>query len=745
MKVVFKYLKPFAVTLLICFALLFVQAICDLGLPNLMSDIVNNGIQKNGITDKVPKALSENAYNLIIKFVDADDLASFESSFKRVEKGTKEYISDYPYVENGNIYVYVNTDEEILNRDEGIFATASFAFVNYISSFAEQMEEKGGQEVMNTSEGLSKEDLDRIYEITPMLSIPEAQAKIKEEIDRANAADAMMKEQMSGAFINVFYNELGMDIEGMQRDYLIKMAIWMLLVTLIGGAATIIVNFFGSRMGSKVAMRLRKDVFKKVESFSLAEFDKFSTSSLITRTTNDIQQIQMLLIMGIRMICYAPILAIGGIFMAVSKSLSLSWIIAVAIVVIIGIILIVFAVAMPKFKLLQKLIDKVNLVGRENLSGMLVIRAFGTEKYEEKKFDDANIELTKTNRFVQKTMAFMFPTMMFIMSSLSLAIIWVGSHAIAESAIQIGDMMAFIQYSMQILMSFIMISIMFIMVPRAAVSANRIKEILETEITIVDKDDPVTISDVKGNVEFKNVSFKFEGAEDDTLSNISFTAKSGETTAIIGATGSGKSTVINLIPRFYDVTSGTIELDGVDIRDISQQALRDNIGYIPQKGLLFKGTIESNIKYGKEEANLEEVMQAIDVAQAEEFVSSKEEGVETEIAQGGTNVSGGQRQRLSIARALIKKSPIYIFDDSFSALDFKTDKALRKALKEYTGESTVIIVAQRVNTIMNAEQILVLDEGVLVGKGTHKELIKTCDAYREIAESQLSKEELEDE
>ena len=590
---------------------------------------------------------------------------------------------------------------------------------------------------------------EKLYEVLPMIQSMPAEA-LAEFIHTAAQSDSFLHAQMGVTFTKMFYEELGLNINHIQRTYIIMTGLKMLAIAFAGGIAAILVGFFAARMSARVAQRMRRDVFSKVESFSSAEYDKFSTASLITRTTNDIQQVQMLIGMGIRMMCYAPIMGIGGIIFAVNKSVSLSWIIAVAVVVLLGLIGIIFAIALPKFKSLQKLIDRLNLVSRENLSGMMVIRAFGNEAYEEKRFEGANGDLSKTNRFVQRTMAFMMPAMMLLMNCVTLVIVWSGSHAIADSTLQIGDMLAFMQYAMQIIMSFLMIAMMFIMVPRASVSAVRIREVLDTELEITDKKSTVSLVDnakknntvVKGKVEFKDVSFRYHNAESDVLEHITFTAKPGQTTAFIGSTGSGKSTLINLVPRFYDVTAGKIEIDGVDIRDIKQEELRDLIGYIPQKGVLFTGNIESNIRYGKELAEITEIEKAIEVAQAKEFVDSTEDGIATSIAQGGTNVSGGQKQRLSIARALVKKPPIYIFDDSFSALDFKTDAALRSALKKYTSDATVLIVAQRVSTIMNAEQIVVLDEGKVVGIGTHKELLATCKEYQEIAESQLSKEEL---
>ena len=518
----------------------------------------------------------------------------------------------------------------------------------------------------------------------------------------------------------------------------------MLLVALLGAVCTILVGFLSARLAAGTARNLRHDVFRKVERFSNAEFDRFSTASLITRTTNDIQQIQMLSVMALRFVFYAPIMGVGGVVKAVTKSPNLSWIIAVAVLVVIGLVLVLFSLSVPKFKLVQKLVDRLNLVTRESLTGMMVIRAFNTQKREEERFDEVNRDLTKTNLFVNRLMVFMMPVMMFVMNAVQITIIWIGAGQVDAGAIQVGDMMAFMQYAMQIIMSFLMISVMFIMLPRASVSAERINEVLDTEPVIQDKDAPKHFpSDFKGVVEFHNVTFTYPGASEPVLNDINFVAKPGETTAFIGSTGSGKSTLVNLIDRFYDVSAGHISIDGVDIRDVTQHELHEKIGFVPQKGVLFSGTIASNLRYGKEDAAEEELVAASRIAQAAEFIDEKENRYDSDIAQGGGNVSGGQKQRLSIARALVKQAPIYIFDDSFSALDFKTDAALRRALKQETGESTVLIVAQRISTIMGAEQIIVLDEGRIVGKGTHRELLQNCAVYREIAQSQLSEEELE--
>lgn len=533
--------------------------------------------------------------------------------------------------------------------------------------------------------------------------------------------------------------QMATDTTGSGQSYIYEIGAKMLLITLLSAVCSIAVSFFSSRIAASVSKELRLALFTKVNELSSAELDKFSTASLITRTTNDVQQIQSLITMALGVMLFAPLMGAGSVIMAIRKSTSLAWLTALAVLVVFGVLGVVMSIAMPKFKMLQTLVDKLNLVSREQLSGLMVIRAFGNEGYEEKRFDNANTDLTDTTRFVQRTVGALMPMVQLVTNILNIAIVWFGAKAIAAANLQIGDMMAFLQYAMHIMISFVMLSMIFIVLPRASVSAKRIEEVLNCKVTICDCEKPEVLERASGKVEFKNVSFRYDNADEDVLSDISFTAEPGQTTAFIGSTGSGKSTLINLIPRFYDVTAGSIELDGKDIRDISVASLRDNIGYIPQKGILFSGTIESNVKYGN---NSDDITEAIRVAQAEDFVSTKEEGIHSPISQGAANVSGGQKQRLSIARALAKKPPVYIFDDSFSALDFKTDAALRKALKEYTGDATVLIVAQRVSTIMNAEQIIVLDEGKMVGRGTHKELIDSCVQYREICESQLSKEEL---
>jgi ATP-binding cassette subfamily B protein len=554
--------------------------------------------------------------------------------------------------------------------------------------------------------------------------------------------DKMITQMAVGA-VKAEYTALGVDTGQLQTNYIIHTGVLMLLVSLLSITCTVVVGFLSAKTAAVSARDIRKDVFQKVESFSNTEFDKFSTASLITRSTNDVTQIQMVVIMVMRMVFYAPIIGVGGVIRALGKSSSMWWIIAVAVVTLLGLILVVFSIALPKFKIIQSLIDRLNLVTRENLSGMMVIRAFNRQGFEENRFDQANKDLTSNSLFINRIMVIMMPLMMLIMNGLSLLIIWVGAHQVAQSTMQVGDMMAFLQYTMQIVFAFLMLSMMFIILPRASVSGGRIADVLETEPTIKDPQDPRQFNEpFAGTIEFRKVCFRYPGALEDVLHDITFTSKPGQTTAFLGSTGSGKSTIVNLIPRFHDVTEGAIYVDGTDIRAVTQHDLRDKIGYIPQKGMLFSGTIESNLLYADENAGNNTLKEAADISQASEFIFSNPEGMAAEISQGGSNVSGGQKQRLSIARALVKKAPIYIFDDSFSALDFKTDAALRKSLKEKTGSSTVLIVTQRVSTIKNAEQIIVLDEGRIVGKGTHRELMENCEIYRDIALSQLSMEEL---
>ena len=738
-----KYLKPFIWGLLAAIVLLFIQAISDLNLPNYMSDIVNVGIQQNGIEHAAPDAISQKGMAMITTFMTDTEKTLVQDNYTLTPSAGKNaagtpYQSMYPNAES-ELYIRGDADDAARNQLDEVFGTATSTFINIMREMAPQPGADGAKKPAAT---MGEINLKNLYPMLPMLSaVPES--AVTAAHDTALSSDVRMRSQSGIMLAKAFYQELGADIYAMQSAYILQIGLIMLGIALIGGVATVLVSYLSAKIATGVARNLRKDVFNKIESFSNKEFDKFGTASLITRTTNDITQMQQLLQMGIRMVFFAPIMGIGGVVMAVNKSSSMSWILGLAGIVIMGLITVLFSIALPKFKIIQKLIDKLNLVSRENLSGLMVIRAFGTQKHEKMRFESANAELTNTNLFVNRLMSVMMPMMTIVMNGLTLLIIWVGAKQIAASTMQVGDMMAYMQYAMQVLMSFMMVSMMFIMAPRAAVSATRIADVLYTELSITDPLSPIQFkADKKGTLEFKHVHFRYDGAEEDALCDIDFTALPGQTTAIIGSTGSGKSTIANLALRFYDVSEGQILVDGADIREVRQKDLRAKIGYVPQKGVLLSGTVSFNLKYGKRDATDLEMKTAADVAQANDFILERPEGFNAQISQGGANVSGGQKQRLSIARALVKDPEILIFDDSFSALDFKTDVALRKALKKHSGESTIIIIAQRVSSIMNAEQILVLEEGRIVGRGTHQELLKSCKEYYEIASSQLGEGEL---
>ncbi|WP_039653553.1 ABC transporter ATP-binding protein [Clostridium tyrobutyricum] len=735
-----KHLKPFIASIICAIILLFVQAGSDLALPDYVSNIVNVGIQQGGIENSVPQAIRSSEMNKLTLFVNKNDKVEIMKNYKLIDKSSSdynEYVKKYPKLKDEPIYALKNIDKSETDKMNPIIGKAflSVSGVDNLKSTA-----KNGFINFNGQKIPANTDLFAMFSKLPEPERAKISSYMSEKF--TSMGDSMIV-QAAASSVKSEYASLGMNTDKIQNKYIIHTGIIMLLISLLSAACTIIVGFIAARVAAGVSRNLRRNIFTKVESFSSKEFDEFSTASLITRTTNDITQIQQVLFLSIRLIIYAPILGIGGVIKAVGKSPSMTWIIALGVIVLLGFIITVFAIAFPKFKLIQKMLDKLNLITRENLSGMMVIRAFNTQKFEEKRFDNANKELTDTNLFVNRVMSIMFPAMMFIMNGITVLIVWVGSHQIANSNMQVGDMMAFMQYAMQIMFAFLMMSFMFIMIPRASASAQRIDEVLKTKLSILDPKKPKKLDgDVKGLVEFRNVSFKYDGAEEYALKDIDFKALPGQTTAFIGSTGSGKSALINLIPRFYDVTDGQILIDGMDIRDITQHDLRNLIGYVPQKGSLFQGTIESNLKYADENINKEDMEMAIKIAQAEEFINEKPDRLESEISQGGSNVSGGQKQRLSIARALVKKAKIYIFDDSFSALDFKTDSKLRKALSSEIQSSTIFIVGQRISTIKNAEQIIVLDEGRVVGMGNHEELMEICPTYREIALSQMSEEEL---
>ena len=710
-----RYMKPYLGLLAAAILLLFGQAMLELTLPNYMSDIVNVGLQQGGITQSAPEAIDAASMALMQRFMNEDDAAAVAAAYVSAgesAEGLAHWQKTYPNLTESDWVLAADAEDSGAN---GAFSRAAYALVQAAGASA----------------------------MDPAALAALDQSDIDEAVNTAAVTPDSLLGQTGAVLVKRFCQTLGADTDAIQTGYILSVGVRMLGLTLLLTACAISAGFCLSRLGAGVGRDLRRDVFTRVTYFNNAEMDQFSTASLITRSTNDITQVQNFLSVGLRMLCFAPIMGLGGLIMGLRKCPQLAWVLALALALMLTLILVLFKVALPRFKKMQSLVDRLNLVSREELSGLMVVRAFANQDFMQKRFDSANKDLTGNTLFVNRAMATMLPVMTLVMNGISLLIVWFGGKQIAASSLQVGDMMAFIQYAMQVIMSFLFISLMFILVPRASVSADRICQVLDTENSVADPESPAPMNQpVKGVVEFRDVSFRYGGADADVLEHISFTARPGETTAFIGSTGSGKSTLINLIPRFYDATEGQVLIDGVDVRQLRQQDLRAAIGYVPQKGLLFSGTIASNLRTGDENADDETLRAAAAVAQATEFVDKLPGGMDAPVSQGGTNVSGGQRQRLSIARALVKKAPIYIFDDTFSALDFKTDAALRTALRPWTQDATVLIVAQRVSTIMHAQQIIVLDEGRVVGKGTHEQLLRTCPEYREIAQSQLSKEEL---
>ena len=716
MKRLSKYMGMYWKAVLLILLLLCGQAYCDLSLPGYTSDIVNVGIQQGGIEESVPKAISKEKMGQLFMFLD--------------DASKQEVLGDYEEDETTYDKAAYVLKESVQKNDEKYNNLKDLLSMPMMACTAMESDSAMSEQVQQMMQAAQH---------NPQI-LQQTMGQMEKKF--GDLPDTIL-DQAAISYVKGAYQDLGMNMDHIQLHYLFTTGAKMLFLAFCGMAISILVGLLASRVGASAGRDLRSRVFRKVVGFSNNEFDHFSTTSLITRSTNDIQQIQMLMVMLLRIVLYAPILALGGVYKVFQTNVSMSWIIALAVILIGLVVLVLFTVAMPKFKSMQTLVDKLNLVTREILTGLSVIRAFDTEKHEEERFDQANRNLTKTNLFVNRAMTFMMPVMMLIMNGVSVLIVWTGSHGISDGQMQVGDMMAFIQYTMQIIMGFLMICMISIMLPRAAVSAERVDEILTSETMIHDPEQPKRLTDAeKGVLKFDHVSFRYPGAEEEVLSDISFTAEPGKTTAIIGSTGSGKSTLLNLIPRFYDVTEGKITLGGKDIRDISQRDLREELGYVPQKGVLFSGTIGSNIMYGNPNGSEQEMIEAAQVAQAEEFIETKKHRYESHIAQGGANVSGGQKQRLSIARAIAKHPQVFLFDDSFSALDYKTDAVLRQALKEHTENATVLIVAQRISTILHADQILVLDDGKIAGAGTHEELLKSCEVYQQIAASQLSEEEL---
>lgn len=723
---ILKHLRPFIASILMVIVLLFVQAMSDLALPDYTARIVNIGIQQGGVVNAVPEVIRKSQFEKLKFFMTEGERKKVEENYLLLNKedlsprDQANYLRDYPLLKEEPLLKLNITEQSTLGDLNQVLARAIFLLGSL---------EKAGAREITTGK----------VELAPA-QMKEINQKIE---DRLNTIPESIITQSAVNFIRQEYQTIGVDTDQLQSNYILNSGIKMLLIALLSAAATVSVSLISARVAAGYSRNLRQAVFSKVTDFSAAEFNQFSTASLITRSTNDIQQIQTLIVMFPRIMFYAPILAVGGVFKVLNTNTSMGWIIGVAVGAILALVVILFSIAIPKFKIVQKLVDRLNLVTREFLTGILVIRAFNNQRHEEVKFDRANQDLTRNSLFINRLMSAMMPLMMLIMNGITLLIVWVGAHQVDAGHMQVGDMMAFIQYAMQIIMAFLMISMISILLPRATVSAQRIAEVLNTEVTIANAKETKSFGTNKqGLIEFKNVSFKYPGAEDEVLSNITFRANPGETTALIGSTGSGKTTLINLLLRFYDVTKGQILIDGTDIRQVDLKELRDRIGYVPQRAVLFSGTIESNILYGPRNASEQQLNKFAAIAQANEFITALPKGFQAEISQGGTNVSGGQRQRLAIARALVKEPDIYLFDDSFSALDYKTDVALRKALGAEIGESTVLLVAQRISTILHAEKIIVLDEGKIVGMGKHDELMKTCEVYQQIAFSQLPKGDL---